>query len=66
MNFMIEWQKQCQPVLGNVCQPYNAEARNDVIDILTGKNTENTPLRSRRLILVNFTSGVFSIYSSGF
>ena len=33
---------------------------NDVIDIYTGENMENTPLRSRTQFSMNFTSGAFS------
>ena len=36
------------------------KAGNDVIDILTSEDMENTPLESRMLFRMNFTSGLFS------
>ena len=38
-----------------------AMARNDVIDILTSEDMENTLLRSRIKFRMNFISGLFSI-----
>ena len=33
---------------------------NEIIDILTSEDMENTPLESRMLLRMNFTSGVLS------
>ena len=33
---------------------------NEIIDILSSEDMENTPLESRMLLRMNFTSGVFS------
>ena len=45
--------------LAAVCaQTESWKAGSDVIDVLTSENIENSPLRSRMYLRMNFTSGV--------
>ena len=42
------------------CTNNGVKAGNDVIDILTSEDMENTPLESQMLFRMNFTGGLFS------
>ena len=42
------------------CTNNSVKAGNDVIDILTSRDMENTPLESQMYFRTNFTSGLFS------
>ena len=43
------------------CTNNSEKAGNDVIDILTAEDMENTPLESRMQFHMNFTSGLISV-----